>query len=96
MAPTKLPVVFSEVSRGSTYRPEEISPKLLRLAARKILTALDKRMDKRKSDLFRPFERAVLDYHMQQLRATSVEQIEAADTAFRKALTDVNITLTFN
>ncbi|MGK0250114.1 MAG: hypothetical protein ACI910_002882 [Oleispira sp.] len=96
MKPTVLPVVLREVSRCVTCRPEEMPTKYLRIAADKLLKDLDKRLDKRRSDLFRPFERAILEYHMEQHRATSVAQREAADATFRQALTDANITITFS
>jgi hypothetical protein len=94
MKPNSSPVILREVSKGVTYLPEELPTKQLRIVAQQFLEKLDKLLDKRKSDLFRPLERAILDYHMEQHRATSVVQLEAADTAFRQALIDANITIT--
>jgi hypothetical protein len=96
MKPNVLPVALREVSKHVTCHPDELPPRYLRKVADKMLKDLDKLMDKRKSDLFRPVERAILTYHMEQHRATSAAQLEAADAVFRQALTDANITITFD
>ena len=86
--------VLKEVPKGVTYHPDDIPSDMLRIAGEKMLEKLNKLVAKRKTSLVRPYERAILTYNMERIRATSYAQLEAANGVFRQALVNANITLT--